>query len=125
MFAERFNHLIVKYPQEADAFVRLADYFVAIEQKSGEQYKKIKLDPQRLFDIAQAGSQNRLAKVITVLLEEKVFERLLIVESPGGGGIGTFHSYSEIPDVIHDPLLDTTLNVTPDRLRTVYTPLES
>lgn len=125
MFAQKFDTLIHKYPQDADALGRLAEYFAGVEEKFGGKVMSVKLEPQRLFDISQAGSASRLARVIAVLIEEHVLQRLLIVDSPSGaGGLGTFHSYSEVPEVIHDVFQDKQLSVTPENLRTVYTPAE-
>lgn len=124
MFAEKFGNLITKYPQEADAFGRLGEYFYAFELKSGAKYKDIKLEPGRLFDIAQAGSTNRLARVIEVLVNEKVLRPLLIVESPSGGGVATYTAFSDIPLIVHDVLRDVDLEVSIDDIRTVYTPSE-
>jgi hypothetical protein len=123
MFAEKLDNLIHKYPQDADAYSRLAGYFSDVETKSGERYKLLKLEPDRLFDIAKAGSQSRLARVIAVLINEHVLTRLLIVNSPEGGGIATFNSYSDIPAVIHDNLRDVDFEVTVDSVRTVYIPV--
>lgn len=123
MFAQRFDTLIRKYPQDADAFGRLAEYFAGVEEQQGRRVMSVKLEPQRLFDISQAGSTSRLARVIAVLIDEHILQRLLIVDSPsGGGGLATYRSYSEVPEVIHDVFQDKEFLVTPDNVRTVYTP---
>ena len=122
MFAERFSPLITKYPQEADALARLEAYFRSYESRKGDEYKRIKLEPQRLFEISQAGSSVRLANVISLLLLEGLLERILVVVSPGGGGIKTFRSQAEIPRVIHDTRLDVELEVTEDNVQTYYQP---
>jgi hypothetical protein len=123
MFAEKFESLINKYPGEADAFNRLATFFQDFEATRGERYKDIKLDPNSLFDISQAGSSARLSRVITLLLQERVLERLLVIESPAGGGIAQFHSYAEVPSIVHDLHTDLDLEVTLDRIKTIYVPI--
>lgn len=122
MFAERFSPLITKYPHEADSLERLAAWFRSFESRRGDAYRKVQLEPQRLFEISQAGSTVRLANVISLLISEGLLERVLVVESPGGGGIQTYHSQSEIPRFIHDVRRDLDLEVTEDVIKTFYKP---
>lgn len=119
MFAEKFSPLIAKYPQEADALRRVGEYLVDAEGRHGDRVFQIKIGPQRLFDIAQAGSGSRLARIVSILIEAHVFERRVIVRSPIGGGI-EFASYAEIPEVVRDPLRDVDMEVTAENIEPIY-----
>lgn len=120
MFAEKFSPLISKYPQDADALHRVAEYFRALEKKGKFDFRKVKLDPSRLFEIAQVGNKKRLERIICLLVSEHIFRRVLIVESQAGGGIQTFDSYRDVPETIHDTRLDIQIEVTIDNLKTFY-----
>lgn len=119
MFAEKFSPLIASHPQEADALRRVASYLVDAEVRHGERVFQIKLGPQRLFDIAQAGSKSRLASVVSILIAARVFERRVVVRSPLGGGI-EFRSYADVPDVVRDPLRDVDMEVTAENTEPIY-----
>lgn len=123
MFAEKFSNLTAKYPQNSDALMRLALYFEDIEHRHGDRYKKIKLDPQRLFEISGAGSVGRMAVIIAQLVSERIIRRKLVVRSPGGSGV-EFDSFAEIPHVLRDPDRDIDIEVTPDIVTTIYMPVE-
>ncbi|WP_306565211.1 hypothetical protein [Aquabacterium sp.] len=119
MFAEKFSLLIARHPQEADALRRVGEYLVDVEVRHGERVFQIKLGPQRLFDIAQAGSSSRLAHVTSILLNAHIFERRVVVRSPTGGGV-EFKSYSEIPDIVRDPIRDVEMEVTAENIEPIY-----
>lgn len=125
MFAEKFANLIDKYPSEADALERVKAYFYEVELKKGDFYRRVILDPSRLFDIAEAGDSAKLSRVIAVLVSEKVLSRELLVESPQGTGVATFSNLSEIPAEMHDPTRDVMFEVTLDNVKTIYRPIDS
>lgn len=119
MFAEKFSPLISSFPQDADALRRLATYFEGVEARYGSGVFKVKLNPQRLFDISQAGSMTRLAKIVKILIDGHVLERRVVVRSPAGGGI-EFRSYAELPDRVRDPLRDVEIEVTEENIEPIY-----
>lgn len=119
MFAEKFLPLIASHPQEADALRRVGSYLVDAEERHGDRVYQIKIGPQRLFDIAQAGSSSRLARVVSILISARVFERRVVVRSPVGGGI-EFKSYADVPEVVRDPLRDVDMEVTADNIEPIY-----
>ncbi len=119
MFAEKFSPLIIDHPQDADSLRRVADYFFKLEEKRGARLFEIRLNPNRLFDIAQAGSSDRLTRIVNILIEARIFERRIVVRSPLGGGI-EFRSYAELPDVVRDPLRDVDMAVTTDNIEATY-----
>ena len=119
MFAEKFSPLIINHPQDADSLRRVADYFFKLEERQGARLFNVRLNPDRLFDIAQAGSSDRLARIVNILIEARIFERRLLVRSPLGGGI-EFRSYAELPDVVRDPLRDVDMAVTTDNVEASY-----
>lgn len=122
MFAEKFSILTTKYPQNADALMRLASYFEGMEKRHGDRYKQIKLDPQRLFDISEAGSAGRLCSVISQLISEKLIRRKIIVRTPSGGGV-EFNSIADLPQILRDPDRDIDIEVTPEIVSTIYIPV--
>lgn len=119
MFATRFSSLITEHPQEADALQRVAAFFQDFEERQGENVYRVRLNPNRLFDISQAGSAARLAKVIQILLSAHLLERRIIVKSPLGGGV-EFLSYAELPRKILDPLRDVEMEVTEENIEANY-----
>jgi len=123
MFAEKFLLLTSKYPQNADALARIASYFEDMERRQGERLFALKLEPERLFDISGAGSLSRLSSVIAQLITEKILKRQLIVRVGHGSGV-SYSSIDEIPNFIRDPDLDIEVEVTPDKIKTIYVPVK-
>jgi hypothetical protein len=119
MFAEKLFPLIDRNPQEAESLRRMADYFEGIELRQGARVFNVRLDPNRIFDISQAGSVSRLAKVLKILVEAKIFERRIIVRSPSGAGL-EYRSYADVPEVVRDPVSDIEMEVTQDNLESSY-----
>jgi hypothetical protein len=71
-----------------------------------------KLNPDSVTD---------LALILSLLESEGLLEQFVQVESPSSKGtIEKFRSLQEVPDRIHDWRTDQDIDVTPDRLRTVY-----
>lgn len=120
MFAEKLSPLIRSFPQDAEALRRLKDYLVDFEARRGDAVQKIRLDPPRMFEIMQAGSMSRLARLTAILIDAKVFKRQILIRFPSGSGL-TFMSYSELPSVIRDPVRDIEVEVTEDILESSYT----
>lgn len=123
MFAEKFLALTSKYPQNADALTRIALYFEDIEKRYGSGFTRIKLDPQRLFEISGAGSVSRLSSVIAQLISERLIERRIVVKSFGGSGV-EYRSMAEVPNIQRDPDRDIDIEVTPDNISTIYLPID-
>ncbi|MEB0129738.1 hypothetical protein [Pseudomonas sp. CCI2.4] len=120
MFSEKFSPLIEAYPQQADALRRVANHFAEIEREEGENVLQIVLQPGRLFDISQAGSTAHFARVTTILVESGLFERRVIVRSPGGPAIHEFDNWFDCPLEIYDPVRDINMEVTENDLETLY-----
>lgn len=119
MYAEKLSPLIRKFPQDAEALRRLKDYLVDFEARRGDAVQKIRLDPPRMFEIMQAGSMSRLARLTAILIDAKVFKRQVLIRFPSGSGL-TFMSYSELPLVIRDPVRDIEVEVTEDIIEASY-----
>ncbi len=124
MYPERFKPLILNHPFDADALTRVAENFGNKEKSAGPRFKEIRLDPQRLFDISQAGSVTRLARVVELLLKERLIERLVIVQSAAGSGLAAYSSLSEVPAEVHDTVRDVLMPVTPDSIKILYRPAQ-
>lgn len=121
MFSNKFDKIINKHPEQAAALSRVADYFVKAEHQS-RKIEKLKLDIQRLMDIADVKSPASLAGIVSLLLTEHVLKRVVVVESPIGGGIAEYASFAEVPERIHDTRQDLEIKVRPENLRTYYLP---
>lgn len=122
MFSQKFSNLTNKYPNEADALWRLASYFADMEKKHGSNIRRIKLEPQRIFSISQAGSTSRFSSLIGHLISEKLIKRKISVRPSGGSGI-EFESISDIPQTLRDPDRDIDIEVTSEMLTTIYIPI--
>lgn len=119
MYAEKLSPLIRKFPQDAEALRRMKNFLEDFESRRAGDLFRIRLSSTRMFDILQAGSVSRLSRVITILIEEDVFRRQLLVRAPSGAGI-TFSSYSELPEIIRDPVKDIDIFVTEDNIEPSY-----
>lgn len=119
MYAEKLSPLIRRFPQDAEALRRLKDFLVDFETRRGDAVKKIRLDPPRMFEIMQAGSMSRLARLTAILIDAKVFKRQVLIRFPSGSGL-TFMSYSELPLIIRDPVRDIEVEVTEDIIESSY-----
>lgn len=120
MFSEKFSPLIDRFPQESDALRRIASHFEIIENRSGAKVFDMVFDPNRLFDISQAGSSARFAKVTTILIEARILDRKFVVRSPLGSAILELDSWYDLPDTIYDPLTDRELELSDDDVETMY-----
>lgn len=119
MFAEKLSPLIRKFPQDAAALRRMERYLEDFESRRADDLPRIRLNSSRMFDILQAGSVSRLSRVINILLDGHIFRRQILVRVPSGAGI-TFSSYSELPEVIRDPLKDIEVAVTDENIEPSY-----
>lgn len=120
MFSEKFSPLIKAFPQEADALRKLANHFADIEREEGENVLQVIMPPGRLYDISQAGSTAHFAKVTTILVESGLFERKVVVRSPGGPAIHEYDNWFDCPLEVYDPVRDVTMEVTDSDLETLY-----
>jgi len=118
MFSAKFSNIIRREPSSARALDLVAKYLeTAATQK---RLHKLRLDPRLIQQISKVDSSSELAVLISLLLSEHILRRVVVVESPAGGGVAEFSSVDEVPDGLHDHLRDTWMHVTPSDLRTVY-----
>lgn len=119
MFSERFLPLISRYPNHARSIQRIADYFAGIEERRGGKVFQVRMDSRMLFDIAQAGSSFRVAEVASLLIQEGILARRVIVRTPQGQGI-EFNSFDELPETVRDPVRDMDMEVTDENIEISY-----
>lgn len=119
MYAEKLSPLIRNFPQDAEALRRMEKFLCDFEARRAEDLPRMRLKPSRMFDILQAGSTSRLSRLITILIEGKVFRRQVLVRFPSGSGL-TFASYSELPPIVRDPVQDIEVQVTEDNIEPSY-----
>jgi hypothetical protein len=120
MLSKRFSPLIEENPQIADALVRVAEHFEDIERASGARVYDVTMNINRLFDISQAGSSARFAKVTTLLVQAGIMERRLVIRSPLGPEIMQVESWYECPSLVFDPLRGVEMEVSDSDLETMY-----
>lgn len=119
MYAEKLSPLIRRFPQDAEALRRMEKYLGDFETRRGKDLPLMRLNPSRMFDILQAGSTSRLSRIISIMIEGRVFRRQIVVRFPSGAGI-TFTSYSELPPVVRDPVEDIDVVVTEENIEPSY-----
>lgn len=119
MFAEKLSPLIHSHPDEAEGLRRMANYIQDFESRRGDALPKIRLNPNRMFDIMQAGTSAHLAILINILVKAEIIRRILIVRCPSGEGV-SFKSYGEIPEVVRDPGRDADVEVSADIVEPTY-----
>ena len=118
MFSARFSNIISRAPSSAQALDLVAKYLdSAAEQK---RLHKLRLDPKLIQQISKVSTSSELAILISLLTSEHILRRVVVVQSPAGGGVAEFDSVDEVPDRLHDHLRDVQMDVTPSDLRTVY-----
>ncbi|WP_139113476.1 MULTISPECIES: hypothetical protein [unclassified Pseudomonas] len=120
MLSKRFSPLIEKNPQIADSLIRVAEHFEDIERASGARVYDVTMNITRLFDISQAGSSARFAKVTTLLIQAGIMERRLIIRSPLGPEILQVDSWYDCPTQVFDPLRGVEMEVSDSDLETMY-----
>ncbi|WP_139231748.1 hypothetical protein [Azotobacter beijerinckii] len=120
MLSKRFSPLIEENPQIADALIRVAEHFDDIEKADGARVYDVTININRLFDISQAGSSARFAKVTTSLVKAGIMVRRFVVKSPMGPVILEVDSWYECPDVIFDPLRGIEMEINDDDLETMF-----
>jgi hypothetical protein len=118
LFSAKFSNIINRTPSSAQALDLVAKYLdTAAEQK---RLHKLRLDPRLIQQISRVGTSSELAVLISILTSEHILRRVVVVQSPSGGGVAEFGSVDEVPERLHDHLRDVQMDVTPNDLRTVY-----
>lgn len=118
MFSAKFSNIISRAPSSAQALDLVAKYLdSAAEQK---RLHKLRLDSTLIQQISKVSSSSELAVLISLLTSEHILRRVVVVQSPAGGGVAEFASVAEVPDTLHDHLRDVQMEVTPSDLRTFY-----
>src|SRR5690606_37994619 len=102
-----------------EALRRMEKFLGDFETRRANDLPLIRLNPSRMFDILQAGSNSRLSRVIAILIEGQVFRRQVLVRFTSGSGL-TFSSYSELPSVVRDPVQDIEVAVTEENIEPSY-----
>jgi hypothetical protein len=115
MFSTKFSNIINRVPSSAQALDLVAKYLDSAEEQ--KRLHKLRLDPNL---IQRISTSSELAVLISLLTSEHILRRVVVVESPAGGGVAEYSSVDEIPDSLHDHLRDVWMDVTPSDLRTVY-----
>lgn len=118
MFSAKFSNITERIPSTTKALLLVERYLedAASQQRLG----KLRLEPRFLQKISQIDSSYELAVLISLLLSEHILRRVIVVESPAGGGVAEFSSIDEVPERLHDHYRDMWMDVTPDVLRTYY-----
>lgn len=118
MFSAKFSNIISRAPSSAQALDLVAKYLdAAAEQK---RLHKLRLDPTLIQQISKVNTSSELAVLISLLTSEHILRRVVVVQSPAGGGVAEFPSVADVPDTLHDHLRDVQMDVTPSDLRTFY-----
>lgn len=118
MFSDKFSNITNQTPSAARALDLVERYLE--DAAAHQRLDKLRLDPSIIQKISKIDSSTELAILISLLLSEQVLRRVVVVESPAGGGVAEFSSIDEVPDSLHDHFRDTWMVVTPNNLRTVY-----
>jgi Iap family predicted aminopeptidase len=118
MFSTKFSNIINRVPSSAQALDLVAKYLDSAEEQ--KRLHKLRLDPNLIQRISGVNTSSELAVLISLLTSEHILRRVVVVESPAGGGVAEYSSVDEIPDSLHDHLRDVWMDVTPSDLRTVY-----
>lgn len=118
MFSDKFSNIISREPSAAKALVLVERYLE--DAVVHRRLDKLRLDPSLIQQISKVDSSIELAVLISLLLSEQILRRVVVVESPSGGGVAEYSSVDDVPDSVHDHLRDVWMDVTPNVLRTVY-----
>jgi hypothetical protein len=111
-----YSQIIAKYPKERASVESLEDFIRTRSAKGTAIYTL-----ERLSEIAKPSSYEALALVLGELVQRRILDLVIRVESPGSrGGIGDYHTLLEVPSQIQDWRSDTMIKVTPENLRVLY-----
>jgi hypothetical protein len=109
-----FDDIIAKYPRERRTAKRLA----ALISEAQRDPKTLTFEG--VLDRVSPSSATALALMLADAERRGLVQRLFRVESPAGGGVGTYHSLAEVPAVVHDWRTDQEVEVAPGMIRIVY-----
>lgn len=118
MFSAKFSNITDRAPSTTNA-LRLVERYLE-DAAAQQRLTKLRLEPRLIQKISQLDSSHELAVLISLLLAEHILRRVIVVESPAGGGLAEFSSIDEVPQRLHDHHRDMWMDVTPDVLRTYY-----
>jgi hypothetical protein len=117
MSSASLDLLINEFPEEQVAVERLAAF---LDSASSSAPYKRELTVQRLYELIKPSSQRVLAKLLTRLVEQRVFKKVVRVESDALGGIGDFESILDVPLVLFDSRMGREIEVRPDQIHLIY-----
>lgn len=118
MFSAKFSNIISRAPSSARALDLVAKYLDAADEQ--KRLHKLRLDPTLIQKISEVSTSSELAVLISLLTSEHILRRVVVVQSPAGGGVAEFASVADVPDTLHDHLRDVQMEVKPSDLRTFY-----
>ena len=118
MFSDKFSNITNQAPSTAKAVALVERYLE--DAYAGRRLDRVRLDPTLIKRISKVESSTELAILISLLVSAHILRRVVVVESPAGGGVAEFSSIDDVPETLHDHLRDTWMDVTPNDLRTIY-----
>lgn len=121
MYSNRYSASISRHPEAAKAFRRLQDYFRGLERENADLFR-IRLDPERIAEIAQTRTFTELSRLLFWLLQDQLMTRVLVLESPEGGAVVEFGGNDTIPSTVHDWRRDIEMSISLNDLTSVYRP---
>jgi hypothetical protein len=116
MSSANLDTLIAEFPEERDAVKRLAD----ILNSAADSGATRELTIQRLYDLIHPSSQGVLVRILARLVQQGIIRQVVRVESDAFGGIGDFHSITEVPPVLFDSRTGRDIEVRFDQIRLIY-----
>lgn len=110
----KLKDIIDRNPNERQAIERLEAWL------EGKPLKGKVFPFERMYEIVQPSSMTALARILYELVQYGILKETVSVESSNGGGIASFDSVTDVPDVIHDLRTDTEMRVRPENIRVLY-----
>ncbi|HUX91726.1 MAG TPA: hypothetical protein VMV48_13665 [Gallionellaceae bacterium] len=120
MYSINLDNLITEFPEEKIAVQKLAAFLDSASATTKATGTVRELTVPRIYDLIHPSSQRVLAKMLSRLVQQGIFKKIIRVESDALGGIGDFRSIEEVPTTIFDGRKGYEVKVNLENIRLIY-----
>lgn len=116
MYSVNLENLMSEFPAQRTAVAELVSYF---EKAAADSVRPKLFQFDRISAIAKLPPDKNLAMLLHRLVQSGMLEQFIRVEY-NYAGIGDFATIEEVPGEIYDERSNSTVMITPDKLRLYY-----
>lgn len=117
MLLKELKSLISKHPRSRDA----CNAFISFINSNQSKVYSYKFTLGRLLDKLDLPNNYESLEIVELLISNKILDKKIQVQSESGGGIGSFNSFSDVPNIIYDQFKGEEVLVSTENIVTIFT----